>query len=164
MLMNIISFYFGWWAIAYLGSRDHSWEIPSITIILLIVHLYLNKMELKKEILTILLISILGICFDLTMHFSNLFTLQKNYSLWLPSIWLLFSCTLRHSFKKILELPALFIFFISGIGGPFSYYVAHQFNLLRYPLTTITLIVHAIAWGIFIILTKFIIRKINEKT
>lgn len=159
--MNLIGFYIGWWAIAFLGSKDLSSAIVLTTSAILLLHLWIQRRNFKKEVITILTITILGSTLDYLLHFLKLFNLQKDYAVWLTAIWLIFTCTLRHSMTKLFQQNNFILFIISFIGGPLSYIMASNFNLIEYPLLYSTIIPHGIVWGFFALIMKLIIRKIK---
>lgn len=162
MLINIFWFYFGWWGIALTAAKNHSLLIPFVLLLLLLFHLVIHRQNLKKELSTMVLISSIGIAMDALLHFLDIFTLQKNYLIWLPAIWVIFSGTVKHSLKKFLALNNIWVFIIGSIGGPLSYYLASNLALIHYPISIVQLFIHAMIWGLFCLIMKLSVRIINE--
>lgn len=162
MLINIIWFYISWWSIALLASKNMNLEILIVGLISTIIHFYLFRTELKKELKTVAIISAFGMIVDYLLHLTSVITFLQNFPLWLPLIWIIFSATFRHSLKKFLSLPDPYVFSISAVSGPFSYYLASKLNLILYPTSIQKIIVHFFVWGILMLLMKKILWRINE--
>lgn len=162
MLFNIIWFYLGWWGIALLAKRDSDLFLLALTITFILIHLLVHKSKFKAEIRTVLLVATVGVFGDLVLNYFGVFNLQKSYVLWLPSIWLLFAGTLRHSLKNFLELNSVIVFSLGAIGGPASYYLASRLELINYPLIFSRLTIHFVYWGLLTFILKLIMRKIDE--
>jgi hypothetical protein len=115
----------------------------------------------KKNLLYLSLVTLFGVTFDLVINLLGIFSLNFEYYIWLPAIWLLFSNSLLFSFKKIFKLSNVFVFFLGAVGGPFSYWTAGQLNIVYYPVMIREILLHSFLWGLLLIFFKKIGGK-NE--
>lgn len=147
-MINILSYYLAWWGIAISAMKNNYLSIVTLLIFFLLIHfLFVVPKDIKTrndEIMTILMISILGIIIDSFLHYLNFFTLKDNYFIWLLPIWIIFAATLNYSLAFYLKLRNLIVFIVGGLLGPLTYFFASKIALVNYRPSIINFFIHFI--------------------
>ena len=111
----------GWWAcVLWMG-----WLGPALMGLFLVIHLYITRTFLRREIKLILLSTVVGLLLDnilaLTSSVSYVGDLLVGYCpLWLMAIWSGFGATLKYS-QSILVRTQYHALATGFLGGPLAY-------------------------------------------
>jgi hypothetical protein len=119
----------------------------------------INKLE---ELKFVLIVSVLGLCFDAFNNIFFHFEWKSNYLSWLAPIWIMFSLTLNHSLAFIFKNKVI-LFLFSFVGGPWAYLAASKILPFNYKLDWIIIVPHGLLWVVFIFLVKILREKICRK-
>jgi len=161
-MLNISLYYILWWTTVFLVYAQSTFLLIVILFIFLSIHFIKVSKDIKRDVRSIIITLSLGMALDSALHFSHFFTLNYNFYLWLPTIWIGFATTLYYSLRKILN-KTIFLCFASFFGGPLSYYSASKFKMITYPTNLYSLLFHGLMWIIFILLLRFCLEKYCEK-
>lgn len=162
MLLNFIGYYAVWLAIVSMQSANYLKYVSVIFTVNLLIHFILTVQNKKREMIIVMTTMVCGLLLDLGLVGIDVFKLQGQYLFWLPMIWCTFATTVEHSTKKIFDQHNLILFLLGALLGPLSYYSAGKLQLLNYTNSLPKIIVHAIFWGLFVLLIKFIKGKSHE--
>ena len=171
-IYNILGFKVCWWACVLGAVSNQKYLGPILVLIYLFIHLYIMSVELRKaEIYLLLFAAILGTFVDSVFLNFNLLTYEGSYAnisyiapLWITAMWVGFTATLNHAFKKIIK--KYYIQVILGlIFGPLAYITGNGLNAIifnpDYSYNLILFII-AIAWGISFPLLCWTSNKIKK--
>ncbi len=161
-MLNISLYYILWWATVLLTTSQTLSLLPVILLITLTIHFIKVSKDKKRDIHALVITVILGLALDGSLHFTHFFTLNYNFYLWLPVIWLGFATTVYYSLRKIFNKTIPLCIF-SFFGGPLSYYSASKFKMITYSTNLYSLIFHGLMWILFILLLRFFLEKYCEK-
>jgi len=171
-IYNILGFKVCWWACVLGSVSNQKYSGPLLVIIYLFIHLYIISDELRQsEILLLLFAGIFGTFVDTIFLNLNLLSYEGSYSnityiapLWITAMWVGFTATLNHAFKKIID--KYFIQFVLGlIFGPLAYITGNGLGAIifnpEYNQNLILFII-AIAWGLSFPLLCWISNRIKQ--
>ena len=148
MLINIIGFNLSWFGLVYWGNNF----IP-FTFALLIAHLFFQSKN-HKELLLILIISVIGISVDSLLQQLNVFIFLEpsHIPLWLVMLWASFAATICHSLR-FLESSKLLQLAVGGLVSPLSYIAGYKFMAVDFGYSIlITYLILALIWaGLFVL-------------
>lgn len=162
MLLNFLGYYAVWLAIVSMQSANYLKYVLAVFIVNLFVHFLLTTKNKKREMVIIFVTMVCGLLLDLGFVGIEVFQLKGQYLFWQPMIWCTFATTIDHSTKKIFDQKNYVLFLLGALLGPLSYYSAGKLQLLNYTDSFYKIIVHALFWGLFVILLKFIKGKCHE--
>lgn len=153
-LINIASFYFGWFACLLGATYTMPWLGALVMAVLLALHLFLTENR-RQELRFILVTGLLGTSLDSVLMLSGLYTFT-NHTLswlcpvWMTALWMGFASTLNHSMRWLHGRYRLACFF-GAIGGPLSYYAGAHLGALSFvPSTRTTLMVLVVVWSLVV--------------
>jgi len=157
-IYNILGFKVCWWACVLGAVSNQKYLGPLLVLVFLFIHLYIMSNELRKsEILLLLVAGIYGTSVDTIFLNFNLLSYEGSYNnityiapLWITAMWIGFTATLNHAFKKIID--KYFIQIILGmIFGPVAYITGNGLGAIifnpEYNQNFILFII-AVVWGL----------------
>lgn len=158
MLINLIGFNVSWFGLVYWGNNF----IP-IAFLLLLSHLFFQSKN-YKELLLILVVSVIGISIDSLLQQIRFFIFLESSHIpfWLMMLWACFAATICHSLNflassKILQLA------VGGLISPLSYLAGYKFMVVDFGYSIlITYAVLALVWGGLFILFYCLKGKIMK--
>ena len=163
MLINLIGFNVSWFGLVYWGNNF----IP-FAFILLLAHLFFQSKN-YKELLLILLVSVIGIGVDSLLQQLNIFIFieKAHIPFWLMMLWASFAATICHSLQFLASSKVLQLV-IGGLISPLSYIAGNKLSAVDFGysmLITYTLL--ALVWGTLFILffylkSKIITQEVNH--
>ena len=156
MLINIIGFNLSWFGLVYWGNNF----IP-FAFALLIAHLFFQSKN-HKELLLILIISVIGISVDSLLQQLNVFVFfnPSHIPLWLAMLWASFAATICHSLR-FLESSKLLQLAVGGLVSPLSYIAGYKFMAVDFGYSIlITYLILALIWGGLFVLFFYLKSKI----
>jgi hypothetical protein len=160
---NLIGYYAVYWSIVYFENKPDFYFYILIFLLTLLFHFFITAKNFKaRELKLILSAGLVGAGFDFLLEYMQVFKLHGHKYFWLPIIWAAFAMTFNYSLSKIFRQKDFILFLLGAIFGPFAYYTAGKFQLLSYSLHIDTILIHALAWGLFMIFFKILREKINE--
>lgn len=131
LLFNYLAFQLCWFALLFYDNYA-----VSLVILFFIMHfIFIHKLDgwqnVKLELLTIFIISTIGLTVDLLLTSYKIYIFPNNMGLammplWYSCLWLLFSSTLNHCFYLFYKLPSLLIAVIGCGSLPFMYFGASK--------------------------------------
>jgi hypothetical protein len=151
-LINLITFYLGWFACVWGAANQHPLLGPGITLLILVLHFVLMP-NTAREVRLILTTGLVGFAIDtvlaaygiLAFHGSGLTTWLSPP--WMVALWVLFATTLHTSLSWLTGRPLVAVL-LGAIGGPASYYAGAQLGALTlHPHIAYSLSAIALAWG-----------------
>lgn len=151
-LINVLSFYIGWFACVVGAARGYPMLGPLVVVLLLGLHLLLT-VDTAREVRLLAIAGVVGSLLDTLMMWSGMYTFvghPKSWlcPLWITALWINFATTLRSSLSWLLDrywLAALF----GAVGGPLSYYAGARLGALTFPADTqLSLVVLTLVWGL----------------
>ena len=175
-IYNIFGFKVCWWACVLGAVSNQKYLGPGLVLLYLLIHLYNIPSKLRNsEIYLLLIAGIFGTLVDSLLLNFNILSYEGMYSnvnfiapLWITGMWVGFTATLNHAFKKI--IGKYFTQTILGlIFGPIAYMTGNSLNAIKFNLAyneNLILIIIAISWGFslpFLCWTSNKIRRINER-
>ena len=113
---------------------------------LLLIHC-LFFLKSKRELLLILVVSIIGIGVDSLLHYLNIFIFDNHafIPLWLAVLWFCFATTLSHSLQFVGH--SMLFQYLAGLAAPLSYIAGHQLGVVNFGYSiTMTYCILAIIW------------------
>ena len=153
-LINIASFYLGWFACVLGATRNMPWLGALVMAALLVLHLVLTENR-TRELRFILVTGLLGTSLDSLLMLSGLYTFT-NHTLawlcpvWLTALWMGFASTLNHSMRWLYGRYRLACLF-GAVGGPLSYYAGVRLGALTFvPSAEVALTVLIIVWSLIV--------------
>jgi hypothetical protein len=156
MLINVIGFNLSWFGLIYWGNNF----IP-FAFALLIAHLFFQSKN-HKELLLILIISIIGISVDSLLQQLNVFIFldSSHIPFWLIMLWASFAATICHSLR-FLESSKLLQLVVGGLISPMSYIAGYKFMAVDFGYSMlITYSILALIWGGLFLLFFYLKSKI----
>ncbi len=153
-LINIASFYFGWFACLLGATHKMPWLGVLTMAALLALHLFLTANRVQ-ELRLILVTGLLGTSLDSLFMLNGLYTFTHHTLSWLcpawvSALWMGFASTLNHSMRWLhgrYHLACLF----GAVGGPLSYYAGVSLGALSFvPSTRTMLVVLAGVWSLVV--------------
>ncbi|MGH7965846.1 MAG: DUF2878 domain-containing protein [Candidatus Binatia bacterium] len=151
-LINLASFYIGWFACVIAAGQGHPLIGPVIVAVLLGFHFFLLS-DTSREARLIIGVGILGSTLDTLLMWSGLYSFPGHSMawlcpLWITALWMIFATTLHTSLRWLAGRYALAAI-LGAVGGPLSYYAGARFGALTlYPHPTLTLATITIVWAI----------------
>lgn len=151
-LLNFLLFQAGWFAAILLAARDMPLAAAGSVVALVVLHLVFVD-DLKAELAMILPAVPMGFLVDSVLATVGALSYRGQISphcppWWIPSLWLLFAATFRHSSRWMLGRPKLSA--LLGIAGaPLSYAAAERLGAVTIgePLEKSVASISAL-WGI----------------
>ena len=172
-IFNIAGFKVCWWACVWGATSNQKYLGPFLVLLYLIVHIYSISYQLRNaEIYLLCIAGILGTVVDslfLNLDFLSYKGLYDNIDyiapLWITAMWVGFTATLNHAFKKIINKYSIQAI-LGMIFGPIAYITgkslgAIEFNSL-YSQNNILIII-SIAWGISFPFLCWMSNKIRKQ-
>jgi hypothetical protein len=160
-LIVALAFQFCWLALILSANTNYSLVITLLAIAIASAIFYLGLPKFK--LLPLLVLALLGFCFDVLMHALAVISIHGNQAtghFWLLSLWLVFAFSFSFLFFWLTRLPSLVTGFIGAIGGVASYYAAAQLGALEILMMLEFIIIYASFWSLaFIISSKILIAK-----
>jgi hypothetical protein len=148
MFINLIGFNISWFGLVYWGN-----DFIPIAFILLIAHLFFQSKN-YKELILILLISVIGIGVDSFLQKINIFIFPETSHIpfWLMMLWACFAATVCHSLRFLASSKYLQAI-IGGIFSPLSYLAGQQFLAVDFGYSTLeTYLILSVLWaGLFVL-------------
>lgn len=137
-IIDIILFYIGWYIIVISARDENILPVVLVGIVALIHHLVWTRKNLKREILFIIIVTILGSTIDSINPSLGLIDFKLKtpsfifgYPLWLTTLWAIFATMFSHTFAG-LHGKYLFCAIVGFIGGPISYIAGEKIGALSY--------------------------------
>lgn len=165
ILINFLFFYFGW----YIAIISHNLIAAVIVLLLAIVNSKIMRYK-NREIIIIILLSILGCLSDMIFYHCSIysFTYTKHLfilnNLWLISLWLLFLTTFNGSLRMFRNHKIYVLSFMGFFGGVLSYFFAYKLNIIFFPNVFLSLLYIGITWSIiFPCLYKAYFKMLKQK-
>jgi hypothetical protein len=158
MLINAIGFNFSWFGLVYWGNNF----IP-FALTLLVFHLIFQSKN-HKELILILLISVIGISVDSLLQQFNVFIFPEpsHVPFWLMMLWASFAASICHSLSFLASSKVL-QFFLGGLISPLSYIAGNKFMVVEFGYSLlITYSILALLWGGLFILFYYVKSKIMK--
>jgi hypothetical protein len=158
MLINLIGFNVSWFGLVYWGNNF----IP-IAFLLLLAHLFFQSKN-YKELLLIVVVSVIGISVDSLLQQLTLFIFLEpsHIPFWLMMLWASFAATICHSLNflassKMLQLA------VGGLISPLSYFAGYKFMVVDFGYSMfITYAILVLVWGGLFILFYCLKGKIMK--
>ena len=171
-IYNILGFKVCWWACVLGAVSNQKYLGPILVLIYLFIHLYIISSELRRsEIYLLLFAAIFGTFIDSIFLSFDLLTYEGSYNnisyiapLWITAMWVGFTATLNHAFKKIIKKYYV-QFFLGLIFGPLAYITGNGLGAIvfnpNHSESLISIII-AIVWGISFPLLCWFSNKVRE--
>ena len=156
MLINIIGFNLSWLGLVYWGNNF----IP-FALLLLVAHLFFQSKTLK-ELILILLITVVGVIVDSSLQQLSVFIFKEpsHIPFWLIMLWASFAATICHSLRFLASSKVL-QFFLGGLISPLSYIAGHKFMVVEFGYSLpITYLILATLWGCLFMFFYYVKSKI----
>ena len=156
-IYNIMGFKLCWWACVLGAVSDKAYLGPVMVSLYLVIHLYsLSSASRIIELYLLVFAGIFGTLVDTIFLNLDLLTYSGSYSnidyiapLWITAMWVGFTATLNHAFKKIIK--KYYIQIILGlIFGPLAYITGNELDAIIFNPgynQNLTLLIIALSWG-----------------
>ncbi|MDX5299977.1 MAG: DUF2878 domain-containing protein [Gammaproteobacteria bacterium] len=157
-LINVALFQAGWFlCVLYPSALSAAFGLALVG-----VHSALQRPHWAPELRIIGLLSLPGLLLDSLLLGTGVLAVVGSDSsiipLWLVAIWLLFSATLTHSLRWMIQRP--YLPWIAGpIGGPLAYMAAERLGAITINETPFGLIALALGWGLVFPLQAWMARR-----
>jgi hypothetical protein len=170
-IYNIMGFKLCWWACVLGAVSDKAYLGPAMVSLYIFIHLYsISSKSRMLELYLLLFAGIFGTLVDTIFLNLNLLTYAGSYSnvnyiapLWITAMWVGFTATLNHAFKKIIK--KYYIQIILGlIFGPLAYITGNELDAIIFNpeySQNLILIIIALAWGCAFPLLCWLSNKIK---
>lgn len=165
-LLNFGLYQTGWFIMVLGAARGHPWAGSAAGLALVAVHLLLAR-ERGPELMTILMIGVLGTIVDSAQAFAGVFVFESGYwnywfvPLWLTVMWMQFA-TLFHFILTWLNRRYLLAAVLGAVGGPFAYLTGERLGAVIFPMGTAhSLLFLAVVWFIATPACVFIAGKFS---
>lgn len=157
-LINVALFQAGWFLCVLYPSTLSA----ALGLILVGIHSALQRHHWVVELRLIGLLSLPGLLLDSLLLGTGMLSVVGSDSniipLWLVAIWLLFSATLTHSLRWMIQRP--FLPWIAGpIGGALAYMAAERLGAITINNTPFGLIALIVGWGLVFPLQAWMARR-----
>lgn len=149
-LINIAILQIGWWSITLSHQTPLIYSV--IVPLLLAMHFVFCVSDKKKELLFILMGTIIGCLFDFLAIELKLFSPTNDYTIfpsWLICYWLIFTTSFSFSLAWLKNRWVL-ISVLGFIMAPLTYYAGEKFGLLVFnaDLNYLSYIYYGLIWAI----------------
>lgn len=127
-IYNYLAFYLCWCLLIFYGVKNNLGVYISILYLLshfILVYKFYNKLYLYIELITILIVSLIGVFIDNIFVYFKIYNFYSNsyfLPMWYLILWPLFASTFYHSFYYFLKLKTIILSIIAAVSMPFIYY------------------------------------------
>jgi len=150
--VNFILFQIGWFACVLMAARDNSFIGVVIGLMIVVVHLILNKFRINNLVLMIL-VTLLGFSWDSVLTHFNVLVFNTGIMLpdlapsWILVMWILFSTTLNISFRWLYGRYTLAML-LGAIFGPIAYQAGSALGAVEIPDDLMANGLMALGWSL----------------
>ena len=151
-LLNYLLYQAGWLFMILAAAKGRPWPGAGVGLFLVLVHVILAR-ERKPEIVTILLVGIVGTLVDTIQAFFGVFVFESGYwtfwviPFWITVMWLQLA-TLLHFLLGWLSGRYLLAVALGAVGGPSVYLAGELLGAVIFPFGTgYSLKVLAVVWA-----------------
>jgi len=163
-LFNYILYQAGWLVMILAAANGRPWQGAGAGLFLVFVHVILAR-ERKPEIVTILLVGVLGTLVDTIQAFFGVFVFESGYwtfwviPFWITVMWLQLA-TLLHFLLSWLSGRYLLAVALGAVGGPAVYLAGELLGAVIFPFGTVySLKVLAVVWAVVLPAVVWIARR-----
>jgi hypothetical protein len=168
-LLNYILYQAGWLVMVLAAAKGHPWPGAGVGLFLVLVHVILAR-ERKPEIVTILLVGVLGTLVDTIQAFFGVFVFESGYwtfwviPFWITVMWLQFA-TLLHYLLTWLSGRYLLAIVLGAAGGPAVYLAGELLGAVIFPFGMgYSLKVLAVVWAVVLPTVVWIAHRNRPST
>ena len=160
ILINSMLFNAAWFGCVLLGDK-----FAAVVLIWAVIHLFYRRL-FKTELLTLFIITLLGIAVDTTlMHLGILMFDSDSYIIpfWLMMIWLAFAMTINGCLKPLQNNMTL-QYLVGAIFPPLSYMAGASLGAVSFGFVqSYTLFTFSILWCVLLPIFFYINKKIQQE-